>query len=56
MFLNKDGVFTRDEWILKGDTEGVKGLVAKEAVSQGVFAYTVTSKGKDEGATQSIAW
>ena len=48
MFLNKDGVFTRDEWILKGDTEGVKVLVAKEAVSQCVFAYTIPVKGVDE--------
>ena len=56
MFLNKDGVFTRDEWILKGDTEGVKVLVAKEAVSQCVFAYTVPPKGWMMSATQSIAW
>ena len=48
MFVSKKGVFTRDEWKLESaEAEGVKVLVAREAVSKCVFAHAIPMKGVD---------
>ena len=62
MCLGKSGTFTRGGWALSGDTDGVKILVAREAVSKCAFAYAIPSKGVDddrysvECLVKSIEW